>query len=127
MAERQAQRQVDVLDHVAGAEGDEAGDDDLRQHRHELAEQLDERVEQGDDARPQHHERLVQNVGDGAERDDEDDDLPDRQRLPVGREDRDDLAERPGPDQLQELEDRSDALLQERNDGVDDPFHVHLP
>ena len=127
MCTRQGNGQVDVLDHIAGGEGDEAGDDDLRQHRHELSEQLDECMEQGDDPRPQHHERLVQNVGDGAEGDDEDDDLPDRQRLPVGGEDRDDLAERPIPDQREELEDRSDALLQERNDGVDDAFHLHLP
>ena len=44
--------------------------------------------------------------------------------LPIGLERRNDLAERPSPNQLDELEYRCDALLQQVYDLIDDLSHV---
>ena len=114
---------VEAVEDPDAAERDEAGQHDARQGLHQRAEQGRERgqrtlarleqllagpIERSHHARRDHHQQDL---------------LPQRPILPRRLEHPADLPDRPGPDQLHELEDRRDALLQELQYLIEDLLH----
>jgi hypothetical protein len=102
-----------VLDHPAAACRNQSGDEHVGQDGDEHAEQGDEGEQDLLGSTPKRDHGLVEDVDDGKDDNGKDDDLPHWQALPVRLQDLDDLTERPCPDELDEPEDRRDALLQE--------------
>src|SRR5712691_10429190 len=124
---RAKQRIVEMVDDPHAAERDDPGQQDARQRMHERDEQGRKRRQDPLGGQPQLPGGTVERPDHGDRNDDQQDDLQQRPILPWRRRELGDLVDGPIPDEPDEAEDRSDPLLQEVQDLIENLMHGDAP